>query len=58
MYISNGLINNHNYFNDIYKKKKKQALCCAMFRVILSYAASTYHGSQKHKLLCKAVHVQ
>ena len=29
-----------------------------MFQVILSYAASTYHGSQKHKLLCKAVHVQ
>ena len=55
MYISNGQINNHNYCSDI---KKKQALCCAMFRVILSYAASTYHGSQKHKLLCKAVHVQ
>ena len=55
MYISNGLINSNNYCNDI---QKKQALCYAMFRVILSYAASTYHGSQKHKLLCKAVHVQ
>lgn len=41
--------------------KGQQALCYAMVRVILSYgpyAASTYHGSQQHKLLCyKAVHV-
>ena len=33
-------------------------MLCSVSGDSVLYAASTYHGSQKQKLLCKAVHVQ